>query len=107
MAESYVKKLKSCVQKQVEQNGSNWDLFLQTQHLLSDHTNNSTGVSPAELMIGAKLIQPVDTLIPHGLGHSEKQAHIFASDIWKDIHESNKIVKQQLKQAGRKDERPI
>ena len=29
MAESFVKQMKSCVQKQVDRNGGDWDLFLQ------------------------------------------------------------------------------
>lgn len=103
MAENYVKQLKSCIQKQVEENGSNWDLFLQmTAFAIRTNTNYSTGFSPAELMIGSKLEQPVDTIVNLPKTYSEKQAQIFANDLKKNIEQSNKIVRQQLFQSREK-----
>ena len=65
MAEAFVKQTKSCIQKQVDENGINWDLFLQpTAFAIRSNIAHHTQLSPAELIIGTKLRQPVDFILP-------------------------------------------
>ena len=65
MSEAFVKQVKSCIQKQVDNNGTNWDLFLQpTAFTIRSNTAHNTMFSPAELMVGCKLKQPIDYIIP-------------------------------------------
>ena len=56
LSEAMVKQVKSCVQKQIDQYGSNWDLYLQSAvYAIRSSVNNSTKVTPAELIFGTEL----------------------------------------------------
>ena len=52
-AEAFIKQLKLCIQKQVQLNGADWDLNLQSAAFA---LRSSTQVTPAELVVGTKLI---------------------------------------------------
>ena len=53
LAEAMVNLLKSIIQKQVDQFGSNWDLYLQSAaFMIRSSVKRSTGVTPAQLVIG-------------------------------------------------------
>ena len=98
MAESFVKQLKSCIQKQVEANGSNWDLFIQsTAFAVRSNIAYNTKVTPAELIIGAKLTQPLDQVFePSTQSYNQKQGALFAKDLKCRIQNSQKLVNQEL-----------
>ena len=64
MSESFVKQLKRCVQKQVDENGTNWDLFLHaTAFAVRSNMIYNSKISPSELIIGSKLAQPIDDAV--------------------------------------------
>ena len=55
-SEATIKRAKSCAQKQADQDGSNWDLYLQSAvYAIRSSVNNSHKVTPAELILGTKL----------------------------------------------------
>ena len=99
MAESFVKQLKSCIQKQVESNGTDWDLFLHTTAFaVRSNMAYNTNFSPAKLVIGSKLVQPIGEVMNNiPKSYSEKQAHAFATDLKRKLRQSNEIVNNQLK----------
>ena len=98
MAESFVKQLKSCIQKQVEANGSDWDLYIQaTAFAVRSNIAYNTKVSPAELMIGTKLSQPLDQVLELSTQSlSQKQGALFAKDLKNRIQNSQRLVNKQL-----------
>ena len=100
MAESFVKQLKSCVQKQVEENGENWDLYLSaTAFAVRTNLTYNSKISPAELIVGSKLVQPIDVAVACETATTNKGAHKFALDLRRRIADSNKIVQSQLSAA--------
>ena len=98
MAESFVKQLKSCIQKQVEANGSDWDLYLHTTAFaIRSNVAYNTKHSPSELVLGEKLVQPVDHIIDNtSKTFNQKQGTDFAKDIKTKIKKSNQVVNQNL-----------
>ena len=63
LSESLVKVLKSRVQKQVDQHGSNWDLYIQSaMYAMKTSITPSTGFTPAEMILGFHIKLPVDLL---------------------------------------------
>ena len=53
------KLLKSIIQKHFDQFGSNWDLYLQSAAFtIRSSVNRSTGMTPAQLVIGENLKHP-------------------------------------------------
>ena len=72
--------MKSCIQKQVNAHESDWDLDLQTTAFaICNNTAYNTKFTPSELMLGAKLSQPIDRFVespPKSFAH--KQAIDFA-----------------------------
>ena len=98
MSEIFVRQLKSCIQKQVQENGSDWDLFLQpTAFAIRSNIAHNTKFSPAELIFGDKLVQPIDHLIdnPHQT-YSQKQGSQFAKELKSRIKSSEAIVNTNL-----------
>ena len=90
LSEAMVKQVKSCVQKQVDQYGCNWDLYLQSAvYAIRSSVNNSTKVTPAELLLGAKLSLPTELLcsasprllVQQSAAHHVRQAQAFAIDL--------------------------
>ena len=81
-SEAFVKQMKSCIQKQVNDHGSDWDLHLQTT-AFAIHNNiaHSTKFTPSELMLGTgtKLSQPIDRFVespPKSFAHKQAiEAH--------------------------------
>ena len=98
MAESFVKQAKSCIQKQVEKNGSDWDLFLQTTAFaIRSNTTYNTKCSPAELIFGEKLIQPIGHLMDYGAEtFGQKQGSAFAKELKSRIESCKKMVNSHL-----------
>ena len=98
MSESFVKQLKSCIQKQVESNGTDWDLYLHTTAFaIRSNVAYNTKFSPSELMIGSKLVQPIDNIMSTTpKSFSEKQSHEFARDLTAKITDSNRLVNDNL-----------
>ena len=101
MAESFVKQLKSCIQKQVDSNGSDWDLYLHTTAFaIRSNTAYNTKTSPAELLFGEKLSTPVDQIVetlPRTF--SEKQGVSFAKEVQNKINKSILLVNKHLEQS--------
>ena len=65
LSEAFVKVLKSCLQKQVETHGTDWDLYLHsTAFAIRSNMSLHTKVSPAKIILGAELRQPVQQLLP-------------------------------------------
>ncbi len=99
MAESFVKQLKSCIQKQVDKNGSNWDLFLQTTAFaIRSNIAYNLKCTPAELVLGEKLSQPIDHVFDDDgpKNFNQKQATCFAKDLKSRIESSTEIVNNRL-----------
>ena len=101
MAESFVKQLKSCIQKQVDQNGSDWDLYVQaTAFAVRSNIAYNTKCTPAELVLGSKLTQPIDQLIDNTSStFAQKQGAAFARDLKSKINNSHKLVNTHLKSS--------
>ena len=90
LSEAMVKRIRSCVQKQVDQYGYNWDLYLQSAvYAIRSSVNNSTKVTPAELILGTKLSLPTELLcsasprllVEPYAAHHVRQAQTFACDL--------------------------
>ena len=100
MAEIFVKQLKSCIQKQVDENGSDWDLYLQsTAFAIRSNIAYNSKCTPAELMIGQKLSQPIDHVFDNKnkkQNFNQKQASQFAKDLKLRIENSKNIVNKHL-----------
>ena len=97
MSEIFVRQLKSCVQKQVESNGSDWDLYLQTTAFaIRTNIANNSKVSPAELVFGDKLIQPLDRIVENDSPKTwnQKRGAAFAKQLQSRIKSSVKLVKK-------------
>ena len=63
LSEAMVKLVKSCIQKQVDGFRRNWDVHLQAAvYAIRSSLSSSTKVSPAELILGAKLALPTQLL---------------------------------------------
>ena len=108
LSEAMVKLVKSCVQKQIDQHGRNWDTFLQSAvYAIRSSVNNSTKVTPAELILGAKLSLPTALLfnkspqqqIQQSAPHHVKQAQAFANDIGTCLKNSFTNVRSILNQS--------
>ena len=102
-AEAFVKQLKLCIQKQVQLNGTDWDLNLQSAAFaIRSSTANSTQVTPAELVLGTKLIQPIDKVLPtqlqdvQPLPHNQRQASQFAKSLVNKLNETISITQNNL-----------
>ena len=91
LSKAMVKQVTSCVQKQVDQYGCNWDLYLQSAvYAICSSVNNynRTNVTPAELPPGAKLSLPTEILcsasprllVQQSAAHHVRQAQAFAFD---------------------------
>ena len=107
MAESFVKQLKYCVQKQVEENGSNWDLFLQsTAFAIRTNIAYNLKCTPAELIFGTKLSQPIEHVITDQnntkLSFNQKQATTFANELRERIQISKDVVRDNLIESRNK-----
>ena len=99
MAESFVKQLKSCVQKQVDKNGGNWDLFIQsTAFAIRTNMAYNTKCTPAEVMLGEKISQPIDHVVEDNskISYNKKHAASFAKDLKLRIQTSKDIVNRNL-----------
>ena len=103
-----VKQVKSCIQKQVDQFGRNWDLHLQAAvYAIRSSISSSTKVSPAELILGDKLSLPTQLLTTQSpakllkptTAHNIKQAQQFATDLGKSLKQSFETVNQTLSQS--------
>eukprot|EP00794_Sanderia_malayensis_P017141 gene17141-18861_t len=89
LSEAMVKQVKACIQKQVDIHGRNWDTHLQAAaYAIRTSVNTSTNVTPAELVLGAKISTPIQLLttsstrsIPPSLPHHVKQAQNFANEL--------------------------
>ena len=108
ISEAMVKQVKSCVQKQVDQYGRNWDLYLQSAvYAIRSSVNNSTKVTPAELILGAKLSLPTrllcsessKQLVEQSAAHHVKQAQAFACDVGKRLKNSFADVRNTLNKS--------
>lgn len=101
MAEAFVKQTKSCIQKQVDENGVNWDLFLQpTAFAIRSNIAHHTQLSPAELIIGSKLRQPVDSILPSkAKSFKHGQAMQFADNLCDRIKKCTNTVSSNLKKS--------
>ena len=108
LSEAMVKQVKSCIQKQVDQFGRNWDLHLQAAvYAIRSSISSSTKVSPAELILGDKLSLPTQLLTTQSpakllkptTAHNIKQAQQFATDLGKSLKQSFETVNQTLSQS--------
>ena len=101
MAEAFVKQTKSCIQKQVDLNGTNWDLFLQpTAFAIRSNVTNHTRLSPSELMLGSKLNQPVDFISPSPTtSFQHGQSKKFAETLRNRIKLCSETVNSNLRKS--------
>ena len=61
LSESYVKLLKSIIQKHVDKYDSNWDLFMQSATFaVRSSISDSIGCTPAEVIFGEPLSRQID-----------------------------------------------
>ena len=98
MAESTVKILKSCIQKQVDRYGQDWDLYLHsTAFAIRSNINGSTKFTPAELILGENLKRPIDISCDHNIRSiNKRQAKEFASSLVEKIEKSANIVNENV-----------
>ena len=100
LAETIVKLLKSIIQKQVDQFGSNWDLYLQSAAFaIRSSVNHSTGVTPAQLVIEENLKHPIHPCTDSQstkLPFYKCQAHEFATNLRSRVQKSSDIVNETL-----------
>ena len=104
MAEAFVKQTKLCIQKQVDEHGANWDLYLQrTAFAIRSDMAYHTRFTPAELLIGDKLRQPVDFVSPSKTkSFAHGQSKKFAEDLKNKIVKSAELVKANLEKSRKK-----
>ena len=111
LEESMVKQVKSCIQKQVDSHGRDWDLHLQSAvYAIRSNPNNSTKVTPAELIFGTKLSLPAQllaapspkTLQQPATEHHVKQAQQFACDLGTKLQKSFTTVKKTFANSREK-----
>ena len=98
-ADAFVKVLKNCIQKQVNIHGSDWDLYLQpTTFAVRNTIMSSTKISPAEIVLGAKLQEPIDKFLPatDKQPFNQKQAALFTKQLVDRLEDTTLRVKQEL-----------
>ena len=109
LSEELVKQVKSCVQKHVDQYGSNWDLRLQSAvYAIRSSVNNSTKVTPAKLILGTRLSSPTELLcsasprllVQPPAAHHVRQAQTFACDLSIRLQQSFADVRCTLATTG-------
>ena len=109
MSEAMIKILKNSIKKQVDEHGSDWDQYLQaTAFAVRSSINNSTQCTPAELVLGANLMRPLDVLTPqegNRLPLVTRRAREFATRLTSKIDESSKVVQENLEKSRRKMKR--
>ena len=95
-----VKLLKSIIQKQGDQFGSNWDLYLKSAAFaIRSSVYRSTCVTPAQLVIGENLkhpIHPSTNTQSTKLPFHKRQAHEFATNLRSRVQKSSDIVNETL-----------
>ena len=104
LSEAMVKQVKSCIQKQVDTHGRNWDHHLQASaYAIRTSVSTSTNVTPAELVFGAKISTPVHLLttpspipVTSSLPNHVKQAKIFANELGDSIKKTASQVQASL-----------
>eukprot|EP00112_Aurelia_sp_Birch-Aquarium-sp1_P022657 Seg647.2 transcript_id=Seg647.2/GoldUCD/mRNA.D3Y31 product="hypothetical protein" protein_id=Seg647.2/GoldUCD/D3Y31 len=79
LAEAMVKQVKSCIQKEVDSHGRDWDLQLQSAvYAIRSNPNNNTKVTPSELIFVQNcLSQPNSLLLHHLRSCNNRQRHIM------------------------------
>ena len=103
MSESFVKQLKRCVQKQVDEKGTDWDLYMHaTAFAVRSNLTYNSKISPSELIIGSKLVQPIDDAVNEKPVTGNKQAHDYTLRLRKKIFDSNKTVQAELNKSREK-----
>ena len=104
MAESTVKIMKSCIRKQVDQYGQDWDLYLHsTAFAIRTSINGSTKFTPAELILGDNLRRPIDVSSNDNVRNfSQRQAKEFASSLVEKIEKTAVLVNQNVAAARAK-----
>ena len=94
ISESMVKVLKSCIQKQVDLHGLNWDLYLHSaMYAARTSVNSSKGFAPSQMVLGSHIKLPVDLLTTNDVNdlqdkpqnHSQRQAQQFVSQFGKEV----------------------
>ena len=94
ISESMVKVLKSCIQKQVDLHGLDWDLYLHSaMYAARTSVNSSTGFAPSQMVLGSHIKLPVDLLTTNDVNdlqdkpknHSQRQAQQFVSQLGKEV----------------------
>ena len=94
ISESMVKVLKSCIQKQVDLHGLDWDLYLHSaMHAARTSVHSSTGFAPSQMVLGLHIKLPVDLLTTNNVkdlqdkpkNHSQQQAQQFVSQLGKKV----------------------
>ena len=94
ISESMVKVLKSCIQKQVDLHGVNWDLYLHSAMCAArTSVHSSTGFAPSQMVLSSNIKLSVDLLTANNVKdiqdkpkkHSERQARQFVSELGKEI----------------------
>ena len=112
ISEAVVKIVKSVIRKHVDKYGRDWDLYLQSAAFaMRSNINSSTGVSPAELLVGGSLTHPSDMAFRTADDEVSKplnvrQARSFArtltgrmKDATKIVNESTEKSRSQMKRA--------
>ena len=103
LAESFVKVMKSCIQKHVDSHGSNWDLYIQAAaYAVRSNTAYNTKVSPAELVFGEKINMALN---PSAVTHSacatynQKQAIEFVKQLHTKIESTTTTTNSCLNKS--------
>ena len=94
ISESMVKVLKSCIQKQVDLQGLDCDLYLHSaMYAARTSVNSSTGFAPSQMVLGSHIKLPVDLLTTNDVSvlqdkpknHSQRQPQQFVSQLGKEV----------------------
>ena len=97
LSESYVKFLRSIIQKHVDKYGSNWDMFMQSAAFaVRSSIKDSIGCTPVEVIFGEPLCRPIDLTSDSQTNCTKRpfnvrQAHQFAKSLKSNLMRLQKL----------------
>ena len=111
LSESMVRLLKSCVQKQVDCYGSNWDLHIQSAiYAIRTSVSPSAGFTPSLIILGSNIKLPADLIASSNVqdlqqstkNYSQLQAQQFVSQLGREVKQTFTQARATLENSRKK-----
>ncbi|PIK39792.1 Retrovirus-related Pol polyprotein from transposon [Apostichopus japonicus] len=106
MVERFNRTLEEMLAKVVDSDQKNWDKCIPLVMMAyRSSIHESTGHSPAEMMLGREIPLPVDYIIDRGELNTEKTLHSYAQDLEDRLRIIHESAREKLQIAGERQKR--